>query len=99
MHRCRRFTISWGKKINGYIKTYLYDPNGTNPPTFPTIPPLPSLGIPTVLAGLEERRELWVPEIRALTLRPFGRQFENSPRAMILTSSHDQTATMISRMS
>ena len=55
-----------GKKINGYIQTYLYDPDGTPAPAFPTIPPMPSLGVPTVLAGIEKRRELWVPEIRAL---------------------------------
>lgn len=56
-----------GKKITGYIKTYLYDPDGTPAPVFPTIPPLPSLGVPSVLAGVEARREKWVPEIRALT--------------------------------
>ena len=56
-----------GKKINGYIKTYLYDPDGTPAPSFPVIPPMPSLGVPTVLAGIEARREKWVPEIRALT--------------------------------
>ena len=55
-----------GKKINGYIQSYLYDPEGTDAPIFPTIPPMPSLGVPTVLAGIEKRRELWVPEIRAL---------------------------------
>ncbi len=55
-----------GKKINGYIQSYLYDPDGTPAPAFPTIPPMPSLGVPTVLAGIEKRRELWVPEIRAL---------------------------------
>lgn len=53
-------------KITGYIKTYLHDPAGTPTPSFPVIPPMPSVGVPTVLAGVEERRELWVPEIRAL---------------------------------
>jgi hypothetical protein len=55
-----------GAKITGYIKTYLYDPDGTPAPVFPTIPPMPSLGVPTVLAGIEERREKWVQEIKGL---------------------------------
>ncbi len=57
---------SIGKKINGYIKTYLYDADGTPAPQFPTIPPQPSTGVPSALAGVEARRELWVKAIKAL---------------------------------
>ena len=55
-----------GKKINGYIKTYLFDPDGTPAPQFPTIPPQPSAGIPSALAGIEARREIWVKAIKSL---------------------------------
>lgn len=49
----------FGKRVTGYIHTFLYDPDGTPAPSVPPVPSWPPLATVS-LAGIEERREKWV---------------------------------------
>ena len=49
----------FGKRVTGYISTFLYDPEGSPAPTVPTVPGWPAVPSPA-LAGIEARREKWV---------------------------------------
>ena len=50
----------FGKRVTGYISTYLSDPDGTLPPTIPMVPSWPGFSGGSTNAGLEARREKWV---------------------------------------
>ena len=50
----------FGKRVTGYISTFLSDPDGTPAPLIPAIPGWPAFSAGQVLAGLEARREKWV---------------------------------------
>lgn len=69
----------FGKRVTGYISTYLSDPDGTPAPVVPAIPSWPIFSAGTTTAGLEARREKWVqlakhasnydPALQGATLR------------------------------
>ena len=78
----------FGKRVTGYINTFLSDPDGTPAPLIPPVPGWPAFSGGTPLAGLEARREKWVPlakhstnydaAVQGVTLRiePTGTPFD-----------------------
>lgn len=97
----------FGKRVTGYIHTYLSDPDGTPAPLAPAIPTWPVLAVP-VLAGIDPRREKWVQQAKhagnydplvqgaVLRIEPTGTPFDPTTyQAEIFGAMSPGPATML----
>lgn len=96
----------FGKRVTGFIHTYLSDPDGTLAPVVPAMPTWPIFSAGTTTAGLEARREKWValakhssnydPALQGATLRiePTGTPFDqNTYKAIIFDATSPSPST------